>query len=317
MAVVCAGWIAAASPVAQGASNGRLGIDGVDVEQVTGFAAGVPLRFTVYGTPGASVALRIEGGRRVLALREAEPGIYEGTYVIDARDAIGPASRVTATLQQGGELAHADLDESLLLAEVPLPWADAAARTAPASAPSQVAASPAPAIASVAPPAAPAATPQPVMPVPIAIAPVPTPERAPDATATRPPPTVASPVVVARGPERAVCDDCARVESVREVESRPLGAIGAIAGAIAGAVLGDELGREHNRRMTRVLGAIGGALAGREVERRATRRTEYDVVLRANDGRTQVRRYDHAPPFAPGATVRLGAVRGESAPAPF
>jgi len=293
MMVACAGSIAAASPVVHAAANDRPAIEGVNVEQVAGLAAGVPLRFTVFGTPGAAVALRIEGGWHALALREAEPGIYEGTYVIDARDAIGAASRVTATLQQRGAIAQADLEAPLLLAEVPLPWADAAAKVASSgSPPAQLPAQPVPAIG------APVAA----SPLPLVVAPAPV--------------AAPAPAIVARAPERAACDDCARVESVREVEVRPLGAIGAIAGAIAGAVLGDELGREHTRRMTRVIGAIGGALAGREVERRATQRIQYDVVLRANDGHTEARRYDHAPPFAPGATVRLGAVRGESAPVP-
>ena len=56
---------------------------------------------------------------------------------------------------------------------------------------------------------------------------------------------------------------------------------------------------------------------GREGERQAAQRMQYDVVLRTKDGRSQVRRYDHAPRFAAGDTVRLGAVRGESAPVPF
>jgi len=37
-------------------------IDGVEVEQVAALGAGVPLRFSVYGTPHAAVSLRIEGG---------------------------------------------------------------------------------------------------------------------------------------------------------------------------------------------------------------------------------------------------------------
>ena len=295
MMVACAGSIAAASPFVHAAANDRPAIDGVNVEQVTGLAAGVPLRFTVYGTPGAAAVLRIEGGWHALALRETEPGIYEGTYVIDARDAIDAASRVTATLQQRGALAQADLEEPLLLAQVALPWADAAAKVASSGAP---------------------AAQLPAQPV-AAVRAAPMPERAPPViVAPAPVAAPAVPVVVARAPERATCDDCARVESVREVEVQPLGAIGTLAGAIAGAVLGDELGREHTRRMTRVIGAIGGALAGREVERRATQRIEYEVVLRASDGHREARRYDHAPQFAPGATVRLGAVRGESAPAP-
>jgi uncharacterized protein YcfJ len=282
-AVAAAGWIAAAAPAAQAAPGARLAVEGVDVEQVSQLGAGVALRFSVYGTPHAAAVLRIEGGWHFLALRETEPGIYEGTYVIDGRDVIVPTSRVTATLQQGGALAQGDLDEPLLLAEVPLPWADAAATLAAGA----VTAAPS--------------------------------GRAPLATAAPAgivvPPTTRAPAVIARGPERAACPDCAWVQSVRRVETPQGGAIGAIAGAIAGAVLGDELGKEHTRHMLAVLGAIGGALAGHEIEQQATRRVHYEVVLRTSDGGAQVRRYDRAPAFAPGDTVRLGAI-GE-APSPF
>jgi outer membrane lipoprotein SlyB len=129
--------------------------------------------------------------------------------------------------------------------------------------------------------------------------------------------TVAPPAsaAVVRGPERATCADCAWVQSVRRVETPPGGAIGAIAGAIAGAVLGEELGKEHTRRVLAVLGAIGGAVAGHQIGQQATRRVHYEVVLRTSDGGAQVRRFDHAPAFAAGDTVRLGAL-GET-PSPF
>ena len=286
IALASAAAIACASRPAHGAADARPAIDGVDVEQVAAIAAGVPLRFSVYGTPGATVALRIEGARRVLALRESMPGVYEGTYVIGAEDAVSPASRVAATLEQDGALVRAELDEPLLLAEAPLPWADAA-RAAP----------PVPSAAQPVPPAAPLV-----------------PRAAPETVAARPADVVALPAPAPSAAGRATCDDCALVESVRTVETPP-GPLGAIAGAIAGAVLGDELGREHTRRMTRVLGAIGGAVAGREFERRLTQ-VRYDVVLRMPDGAREVRRYERVPPFAAGAIVRLGAVRSESARSP-
>ena len=103
---------------------------------------------------------------------------------------------------------------------------------------------------------------------------------------------------------------------MRLVETPPGGPIGAVASRIANTVLGDELGQAHTRRMARLLGKLRGP-AGREADRQAAERMQYDVVLRTKDGRSQVRRYDHVPPFAPGDTVRLGAVRDESAPAPF
>jgi outer membrane lipoprotein SlyB len=261
-----AGWIAATAPIAGASQAGDITVrlDGVNVEQVSEIAAGVPLNFSVFGTPGAAAALRIEGGWRVLALRETDPGIYEGSYVIDPRDAIAPASRVTATLQRGGSVAEARLEGPLVLAKGPLPWADAAAATAARQADS----------------------------------------------ATR----------LARAAEPAACADCAVVESVRLVKEAPTGgAIGTIAGTIAGAILGEEIAEAHRQRMLGLLGAIGGALGGREIERQATRATHYDVVFRRADGSTLTRRYDRAPPFAQGETVRLdgAAERGAPAAAPF
>ena len=304
--------LAIGTAAAHGAVPGTVAIDGVDVEQVDALAAGTALRFAVYGTPDANVTLRIEGGWHALVLPESDPGIYEGTYVIDGRDAIVASSRVTATLQHDGRLATAALAEPLLRAALPLPWADAA------RAPAHGEAAP-PAREPVPVAAAPARPPPPVA----AAARVPAPSH--DATATLPgmPPPVASagvaaaPVVVARAPQRATCPDCVLVQSVRLVERVPGGPIGAVAGAIAGAVLGKELGEAHHRRMLSLLGAIGGAVAGHEIGRQATQRgARYDVVVRTSDGRSQVLRFERAPSFAPGDTVRLDALRAGAAATP-
>jgi outer membrane lipoprotein SlyB len=248
-------------------AGAAVAVDGVNVEQVSELAVGVPLNFSVYGTPGATGALRIEGGWHVLALHETEPGVYEASYFIDRRDTIAPASRVTATLLRGGSVAEASLEGPLLRARGPLPWADAAAATA--------------------------------APMPIA----------------GNPPSAAAPP--ARVPERAACEDCAVVESVRVVikEQPTGGAIGTIAGTIAGAILGEEIAEAHRQRVLGLLGAISGALGGREIERQATRATHYDVVLRRPDGSTLTRRYDRAPPFAQGETVRLDGTTERRAPA--
>jgi hypothetical protein len=101
MTAALAGGIACAAPLALAREPVRVAavtVDGVDVEQVAALGTGVPLNFTVFGTPGALVTLRIDGGRRVLELREVEPGVYEGSYLIDGADALRPESRVTATL---------------------------------------------------------------------------------------------------------------------------------------------------------------------------------------------------------------------------
>ena len=286
--IACAAPVAAArEPIAAPVASVR--VDGVDVEQVPALGAGVPLNFTVFGTPGALVALRIDGGRRVLELQEADPGVYEGSYVIDAFDTIRPESRVTATLQKNGAVAYAALDEPLLLARGTVPWSVGAATAD--EPPAARAPAPAPAVA---PPPSPSPS---TLPSP---SPLP-----PAAYATAPPPSAAVP-----------CGDCAIVESVRAVEAAPRGGvIGSIGGAIAGAILGKELGEAHKQRMLTLLGAIGGAVAGRQIERQASQSTHYEVDLRLADGTLLRRRYEQAPPFAPGATIRLGTpARGAAVP---
>jgi len=300
MSAALAGGIACAAPQAiarepVGGAVAAVAIDGVDVEQVVALGAGTPLAFTVFGTPGALVTMRVDGGRRVLELRETEPGVYEGSYLIDGSDAVRPESRVTATLQKNGAVAYAVLDEPLLLARGTVPW-DLAATPAEAPAPS------APPTGTPVPKSVGAAT---AMPIPIAVTPR-QPQRAPPAA------FAAAPLPA----EPAPCGDCAVVESVRPVAVAPRGGvIGAIGGAIAGAVLGKELGEAHKQRMLTLLGAIGGGLAGRQIERQATQSTQYDVDLRLADGTVLKRRYEQAPPFAVGATIRLGtSSRGTPAP---
>jgi uncharacterized protein YcfJ len=299
MLAALAGGIACAAPQAVAREPVRgavaaVAIDGVDVEQVVALGAGTPLAFTVFGTPGALVTLRVDGGRRVLELRETEPGVYEGSYLIDGSDAVRPESRVTATLQKNGAVAYAVLDEPLLLARGTVPW-DVAATPAESTAPS------APPPGTRVPKSVAAET---AMPIPTTVTPR-QPQRTP-------------PAAVAAAPlpsEPAPCGDCAVVESVRPVAVARGGVIGAIGGAIAGAVLGKELGEAHKQRMLTLLGAIGGGLAGRQIERQATQSTQYDVDLRLADGTVLKRRYEQAPPFAVGATIRLGTPsRGTPAP---
>jgi outer membrane lipoprotein SlyB len=285
--IACAALPALASEPVRGAVAPVL-VDGVDVEQVVALGAGVPLNFTVFGTTGAFVTVRIDGARRVLDLRETEPGVYEGSYLIDGTDSVRPESHVTATLQKNGAVAYAALDEPLLLARGTVPWGGLAS-----------AAEEAPAPRATVRPAQPAET---ALPVPVAVAPRPVP---PAAFPAAPPPAGDS-----------ACSDCALVESVRAVEVAPRGGvIGAIGGAIAGAILGKEVGEAHKRRMLTLLGAVGGALAGRQIERQATQSTvQYDVDLRLADGTVLKRRYEQAPPFVAGATIRLGPSRGTPVP---
>ena len=109
-----------------------LRLEEFDVEQVPQLTSGVRLTFSLYGTPGAEATLQIEGARRVLSLREVQPGMYEGTYTIDVQDQIRPEARVTAVLRRGNQVAASVLEEPLQFgASAPKASAPAMAQSAP------------------------------------------------------------------------------------------------------------------------------------------------------------------------------------------
>jgi hypothetical protein len=93
----------------------ELAVEAFDVESVPQLTVGTRLNFSLYGTPGAMASLQIDGARSALNLSEVGAGMYEGTYIVDAPDRIGPESRVTATLRRGGLVARSVLEEPLVL----------------------------------------------------------------------------------------------------------------------------------------------------------------------------------------------------------
>jgi outer membrane lipoprotein SlyB len=300
--VTFAAWVgcltgAAGPTAAQPAESSRIRqntvpvVEGFGLERVAELAPGVSLNFSVYGSPHSAVTLAIEGGRRLVDLPETEPGIYEGSYIIDAADRIRPDSRVVASLQRDGQVARSTLDEPLLLARGTLPW---------------TAVEPRPGLPTTVPAPPPTAVPAPTN--------VPAPR---DAGARAAPLLAATPApwpqqVPHVAPLRETCADCAVVESIRTVEAPPRpGVIGAVSGAIAGAIVGNELAEAHRRHMMRVLGAIGGLFLGREIEIRSARPPSYEAVLRLPDGSALIRRYEQPPSFHPGDTISLssGVVR--------
>jgi len=282
---VFAAWLLGITPALAAAA--ALRVDAFDVEQVASLDPGTTLQFSVFATPGASATVLVEGVRRLVELREVEPGIYEGRHVIEGGDRIRPGSAAVATLWRDGTVVRATLEESLLLDGAP---------------PTQV--------------AAPMVTPEPA-PSPRALpAEPPTLQRPPAPQHAGNAYPAPGPVPPAPQPERRVdCRHCAVVESIRAVEV-PTGPAyaGAIAGGIAGAVFGDQIGKAHERHVTRVLGAIGGAFLGHQIQRAATSRTLYDATLRMPNGSLRVRRYDAPPPFQVGQRIPVGGSTTATAP---
>ena len=89
-------------------------IRGFNVDEVRRIVPGAELNFDVYGTPGGSATLRIDGATRNLQMTETDPGVYQGTYTIGTRDRISASSAVTANLRLGNRVTSEVLAESLL-----------------------------------------------------------------------------------------------------------------------------------------------------------------------------------------------------------
>ena len=286
--VLAALLVSVATPaLAQAGRDARpaLRVDDFDVEQVAQLRAGTQLRFSLFGSPGAVVALRVDGAQNDLVLQEVEPGIYEGTYTVLAGDRIGPEGRVLATLRRGEQVARAQLQEALVIGAPAPTGPDANLAAAPAAFERPLSGAP---FAD----RPPAARPPSGRPVPAAL---------PEAPVE--PPVAATPV-----PQRQVaCADCARVESIRPVAAEGRSRVGAVAGGVAGAIFGERIGQAHERHVTRVFGTLGSVFGGGGRGRQADASPRHEVVLRAPDGTTRVRTYDAAPPFQVGDTVRLGA----------
>ena len=123
---------ALAQPSRAAWASAGLRVEAFDVEEVPQLSPGAPLNFSLYGTPGAAATLQIDGAQGSLDLHEVQPGIYEGTYTIDAQDRIRPDARVTATLRRGHQVAMSVLEEPLQLgAGTPTVAAPPMAQSAP------------------------------------------------------------------------------------------------------------------------------------------------------------------------------------------
>jgi outer membrane lipoprotein SlyB len=115
-------------------------------------------------------------------------------------------------------------------------------------------------------------------------------------------------VARATAPARATCANCGRIESVTPVELEGAGSgAGAIAGGVLGAVVGNQVGGGNGKTLATILGAVGGGMAGNTVEKKMKQTTQYDVLVRMDDGSHRTLR--QATPPAVGSAV---VVNGDS-----
>lgn len=311
-----------------------LRVTGFDVEQVDRIEPGTELNFTVWGTAGAAVLLQIDGSRRTVRLDETTPGRYQGSYVVSRSDRIAPESRVNANLRQGNRVTTATLGEALQIgwpapgqaALVPEIQSVGVARepgrtqgdalrytvrgTPGGQASVQVQGSQLRNVVLdevrageyagtyVLPRGDWVDTQQPLV----------AQLRIGNRTAQSSVPNAYGGVSFAsqRPGSMAGCRDCATVLAVNEVVVDGDGKVlGTVAGGVLGAVVGSQFGKGDGRTAAGVAGAVGGALLGREIQKRRNQRTQYEVVVRMNDGAQRTVVYADAPGFRAGDPVRV------------
>lgn len=297
---------------------------------------GTELNFTIYGTPGGTANLRIEGAQRNLNLYEVEPGHYEGAYTISSRDQIKPRSAVTANLRVGNQVVSNVLSESLHARVGYHP-------------PRQEGI------------AMPKITRFDVQPSPelgrgndLAFALYGTPggkaeiaidgvkgkffldevrsgeyagvytikrrdriasnsavtadlrvgDRVTSATLGK---TLLSNVAQAPAPRAPrMCANCGIIEAINIVEVKGDGGyLGTIGGGVVGGLLGNQVGGGSGKTAATVVGAIGGALAGRAIEGNVKRTQHYEVLVRLQSGGTQTVAFEADPGYRVGDKVRI------------
>ena len=84
-----------------------LEVQSLDVTSDFGVAPGSRLRFRLEGTPNAQASVRIRGVQSSIPLRETEPGVYVGRYIITRSDRIEDQAPIRAVLRHGNRTVSA------------------------------------------------------------------------------------------------------------------------------------------------------------------------------------------------------------------
>jgi hypothetical protein len=93
-------------------------VNSLDVSSDFGVKPGSRLRFRLEGSPRAQASIRIRGVQANIPLKEVEPGVYVGRYVITRNDRIEDQAPVRATLRRGNRTVSANYNVPAGLADV-------------------------------------------------------------------------------------------------------------------------------------------------------------------------------------------------------
>ena len=317
-------------------------IDGFDVEPAARPVAGSELAFTLYGSSGGTASVAIGGGTARLILRELEAGVYEGIYTIGARDRINEQSTATANLRLGNRVASSVLDESLVAgAGARWPGGNATATGAPridrfdVDPPARLEPGAELLFTLLGSSGASASVRLDGVRGKIALEEIAAGRYEGGYTVRNRDRISADTVVtgnlrlakqerskvlgqplvesspssrartkrVAAAPQ---CANCGVVEAVNLVEHKGDGSyLGMIAGGVAGALLGSQVGEGRGTTVAQIAGAAAGGFAGNEIEKRMKTTRHYEVVVRLENGGSQMVSYPAQPTLVVGSRVKV------------
>ena len=104
----------------------------------------------------------------------------------------------------------------------------------------------------------------------------------------------------------AACNNCGTVTGKKTVEIKGEGTgLGAVAGGVLGGVLGHQIGGGRGKDVATVAGAAGGAYAGHQVEKNAKSKTQYQVVVKLENGESRTFTYNAASAYKVGDKIKI------------
>ena len=314
-------------------------VDSFGVKQLSTVKPGSELAFSLNGTPGASVLLRIAGATGEVPMTEGRPGSYSGDYTVRLRDRVSAASVVTAQITKDGQTVSVAMDQSLVLgARSPAPAVDNIARFT-VTAPERPLPGDELLFALTGAPGGAARVVVHGVPTVIALSEVQrgvyegryTLRRGDDVKRD----LVATGYLVVNRQEssqrfdsrladggnsarvdrrqaddrqgRVQCAECGVVESVTlaEVKGDKPNVLGTIAGGLIGGVLGSQVGGGSGKDLATIAGAVGGAFVGNRIENSQDKVQVHRVLVRMDTGATRSIDYATDPGLRIGAAVRF------------
>lgn len=105
---------------------------------------------------------------------------------------------------------------------------------------------------------------------------------------------------------QAKCPECGTVTELKTVKKEgQASGVGAVAGGVLGGVLGHQVGSGRGKDVATVAGAAGGAYVGHQVEKKNNEKTEFQVIVKMEEGNTRTFTFGSETQFRVGDKIKV------------